>query len=221
MAVFVAALLAGGQAAAQAKLELAKKEVAPGAKVQVTFSAPATFESNAWVGIIPSEVAHGKEAVNDQHDLAYQYLQKRTSGVLTFTAPAKPGSYDVRMHDTDNNGAEVASATFTVGGGEGKVAAGPSLKLNKVAFTPGQQIRVTFATPAGYAQNAWVGIIPSNVAHGNEAVNDEHDLTYQHLNGRTSGTLTFSAPAKGKYDVRMHDTDNSGKEVASVTFEVK
>jgi hypothetical protein len=33
---------------------------------------------------------------------------------LSFDAPEQPGSYDIRLHDTDGGGTEIASVTFTV-----------------------------------------------------------------------------------------------------------
>ena len=56
-------------------------------------------------------------------------------------------------------------------------------------------------------------------------INDENDLTYKHLKYKKyngGGSMTLKAPKKsGKYDVRMHNTDNKGYEVASVTITVK
>jgi len=98
----------------KATLSLDKAEYGPGEAITVTFKAPGSYPGNAWIGIIPSNIEHGSEATNDQHDLTYQYLQKRTAGTLTFTAPDQPGSYDFRMNDSDNNGREVYSVTFTV-----------------------------------------------------------------------------------------------------------
>ncbi len=99
---------------------------------------------------------------------------------------------------------------------------GPSLATDKDAYAPGETITVTFVAPAGLPENAWVGIIPSNIAHGDESQNDMYDLAYQYLNGMTTGTLVFSAPPiPGSYDVRMHDSDSGGKEIASVTFTVR
>ena len=97
-----------------AELKLEKSEFEPGEEIGVSFTAPGEWGSAAWVGIIPSNVPHGSEAKNDEHDIDYHYLDMRTSGVLIFTAPEEPGSYDFRMHDTDNNGNEITSVTFTV-----------------------------------------------------------------------------------------------------------
>ncbi len=101
-------------------------------------------------------------------------------------------------------------------------ASGRAVATDKSVYAPGETISVTFSTPTKLPDNAWIGIIPSNVPHGDEAQNDTYDLTYQYLNGMVSGTLAFTAPSTpGSYDVRMHDTDNNGKEIASVTFTVK
>ena len=98
----------------------------------------------------------------------------------------------------------------------------PSVSLNKDSFAPNEPVSVTFTAPANLPPDAWVGIIPSTVPHGDEATNDQYDLTYQYLNAMTSGVITLYAPnVPGAYDVRMHDTDNGGKEIASVSFTVQ
>ena len=198
-----------------------KLEFAPGESIALHFTAPPGLPTNAWIGIIPSDIPHGDESTNDQHDISYKYLDGMTSGTLTFTAPTTPGTYDFRMHDTDSGGVELKSATFTVvssGGGGG----GASLALSKTVFAPGESITVTFTAPSGLPTSAWVGIIPSSVSHGDESTNDMHDIAYQYLNGMTSGTLTFSAPDMiGTYDFRMNDNDSGGRELTSITFMVQ
>lgn len=185
----------------------------PGGTVVVHFDAASTFHDNAWVGVVPTEVPHGSEAENDRHELSYEYLRKRTSGTLKLPAPAQVGTYDVRMHDSDHNGREVASATFEVQPVTGRVW------LDKIEFATGESMKVHFEVPEGMSPRAWAGIIPSAVPHGDETTNDQHDLSYQYLTGRTEGTLSFSAPStEGSFDVRLHDSDSGGSEIASVTF---
>jgi hypothetical protein len=197
-------------------LQLDKTAFSPGEEIAVRFFVGEQVAQNAWIGIIPSTVPHGSEAVNDQNDLTYQYLNGKQGGTLRFNAPAVAGDYDFRMHDTDNDGKEIASVSFQVGGTTG------TLSIDKTDFGPGEEIAVSFTAGPGFADNAWIGIIPSSVPHGSEAENDQHDLTYQYLNGKQGGTLRFNAPAvAGDYDFRMHDTDNNGKEIASVSFQVK
>ncbi len=199
-------------------LWLDKTEFEPGEEILVHFSTSGTFANDAWLGIIPAEVPHGSEATNDQYDLAYEYLDGQAEGVLTFAAPSEPGLYDLRLHDTDSDGREVASVPFTVLGGPEKA----ELWLDKTRFAPGEEIQVHFTALATFSSGAWVGIIPSDVPHGSEATNDENDVDYDYLEGQVSGVLSFLAPMEpGSYDLRMQDSDSSdGQEVASVTFEV-
>jgi hypothetical protein len=202
-----------------ASLTISKRGYTPGESITVTFAAPVGLPTNAWVGIIPSSVPHGSEATNDQNDVAYKYLEGKTYGTLAFTAPTTPGAYDLRMNSSDNNGAELTYVSFTVSSGGAPSSA--SLRLSTYSFSPGGSIAVTFTAPAGLSTNAWVGIIPSWVAHGSEATNDGNDLAYQYLEGRISGTLYFSAPTiPGSYDFRMNSTDNNGIELTYVTFTV-
>lgn len=199
-----------------ATLSLDKTDFVTGQQIKLHFKSKAPFVSSAWVGIIPSHVPHGSETTNDQHDITYQRLNSQTEGTLTFTAPGKPGDYDFRLNDTDTNGNEVASVSFKVAQSEG------SLSVDKTEVSAGAPIQVTFKVPEGLAQNAWIGIIPSNIPHGSESQNDSHDVSYQYLKGKASGVLNFKAPNNpGKYDFRAHDTDSNGSEIASVSFTVK
>lgn len=98
-----------------ASVTLEETSFAPGAEVTVSYVVPEGYGSSAWVGVIPSSVPHGDESVNDQYDVAYQYLEEgSTEGTLTFTAPSEAGEYDFRVHDTDGGGNEVAYVRFTV-----------------------------------------------------------------------------------------------------------
>lgn len=108
-------LPASGSAARRApSLQLEKTIFSPREQLRVRFWASSRYASNAWVGIVPSRIPHGSESRNDRHDLAFFYLKKRTAGTLVFSAPRKPGNYDLRMHDTDSMGREVAYISFVV-----------------------------------------------------------------------------------------------------------
>ena len=183
--------------------------------VTVEFSGADGYPRTAWIGVIPSSVAHGDESLNDRNDVDYRYLEARSSGTLTFKAPAKPGAWDVRLND--GQGHEVAHAAFEVMRPDYGRA---KLELSSSAFDPGAKIEVRFTAPDGLASNAWIGLLPASVPHGDEALNDRNDLAYQYFRA-SSGTLSFTAPEKGgAYDFRMHSGD-PGEEIASVAFTVK
>ncbi|NNE28675.1 MAG: FecR domain-containing protein [Saprospiraceae bacterium] len=203
-----------------ATMNLDKTSFEPGEMINVHFKAPGTFPNNAWIGIIPSSIPHGSEEENEKHDVAYQYLDKRTSGTFSFRAPAIEGNYDFRMHNTSSNGKEVTHVSFTVRKSI-DLNSVPTIRLDKTSFQPGEMINVHFTAPGSFPNNAWIGIIPSSIPHGSEEENEKHDVAYQYLNKRTSGTFSFRAPAiEGRYDFRMHNTSSNGKEVTHVSFRV-
>jgi hypothetical protein len=196
-------------------LVLDKESYLTAEPITVRFTAPADYSPDAWVGLIPSDVPHGEESVNDQYDITYYYLAGNTEGEIEFEAPKQPGYYDIRMNDNDSGGKEVASATFEV------VDREPSLTLEKTEFEPGEMMIVSFTASSGYGNDAWVGIVRSDVPHGDEVVNDQNNLGWLYLNGQVLGLLTFNAPEEpGEYDLRMHNTDVNGVEVACISFSV-
>ncbi|WP_338760635.1 hypothetical protein WAF17_13970 [Bernardetia sp. ABR2-2B] len=96
------------------ELTLEKTSFKVGEAVNVTFNVDKKLDNKPWVGIIPSEIAHGDEDKNDQHDVAYKYFDNQENGTLNFTAPNKAGKYDFRMHSTDSKGVEIVSLSFEV-----------------------------------------------------------------------------------------------------------
>ncbi|MEN8120203.1 MAG: hypothetical protein ABFS35_07645 [Bacteroidota bacterium] len=97
-------------------VKINKDTYAPGEIIKIEYTADPNWNESAWIGIIPSSVAHGKEAENDANDIYYEYLKNSDKGTLEFLAPTEPGKYDIRMHDTDDaeTGLEISSVTFTV-----------------------------------------------------------------------------------------------------------
>jgi fibronectin type 3 domain-containing protein len=83
------------QAALTYGLSASPTSAAPGATVTVNWTAPAGHSTSDWIGLF---------AVGSPNSsyLAYQYTTSATSGAVSFTAPATPGSYEFRF--LPNNG---------------------------------------------------------------------------------------------------------------------
>jgi outer membrane protein OmpA-like peptidoglycan-associated protein len=198
-------------------LKLKQTTFNPGDDIDLEFSIAVALPKTAWIGIIPSDVPHGEANVNDQHDIAYQYVGEKNSGSLRFQAPEKAGSYDFRLNDSSSNGREISSVSFQVG----SVKLEGTLKIAKDIYAPGEEIEVEFTAPESLSRTAWVGMIPSNIPHGKEEVNDQHDIQYNYLEKKGAGTLHFVAPPEaGSYDFRMNSSDSDGVEITSATFRV-
>jgi hypothetical protein len=58
---------------------------------------------------------------------------------------------------------------------------------------PGTPVTVQFSAQPKIPEQAWIGLIPSRIPHGDEVVNDANDVDYHYLEGRTQGDLTFHA----------------------------
>lgn len=97
----------------------------------------------------------------------------------------------------------------------------PELTLNAEYYLPGDEILVTYKVPAEFEDDAWVGLIPSEVEHGDEEVCDEFDLDFHLIGDEKEAEVSFYAPEElGMYDIRLFDSDFEGKEIRSVSFEV-
>ena len=89
----------------------------------------------------------------------------------------------------------------------------------KSTYTIDEGINFSFTAPK-LPDDAWIGIVPVAIPHGDEAVNDSHDISYAHLRGRTKGDITLPNPGLGTWTLRLHNTDNNGRELTHVVFEV-
>lgn len=207
------------------RLTTDKASYATGEAITVSFNLDpeSARDPHAWIGLLPADVPHGNSEQNDKFDLAYQYLNGNNSGTLTFHAPDDPGDYDLRMHNAEAGGQELASVAFKVTGPV-KPLVGNAIRLNKSRFAPAEPITITVSIKAEdkLDETAWVGIVPSAVEHGSEPINDQHNLGYKYLGKSLYGQTTLPAPnAPGFYDLRLNNSDTDGKELAFVTFVVE
>ncbi|MDA3837951.1 MAG: hypothetical protein PF574_03105 [Candidatus Delongbacteria bacterium] len=205
-------------------LSLDKNVYFPNEEIKVTFKVMNHFATSAWVGVLPVDCPHGSEKVNDENDISYKrlkYKKYEKGGTMILKAPKKLGNYDIRLNDTDSDGKEMAYVPFTVTTRSDKI----SLSTSKKTYFPNEEIKIDFKVHPAFAASAWIGIVPNDCPHGSEKVNDENDISYKRLKYKKyngGGSMTLKAPKNsGTYDVRMHNTDSDGYEVASVTITVK
>lgn len=98
-----------------------------------------------------------------------------------------------------------------------------SITLTKATYQPEEAIEIRLVVNTPLADDAWVGIVPSDTPHGSELENDAVDISYTYINNLSDeGTLTLYAPVDaGQYDVRLFNTDASdGVELASISIAV-
>jgi hypothetical protein len=192
-----------------------------GTLVQVAFTAPSGYTSDAWVGLMSSEVPHGSALENAGQTIDHRYLEGVNQGVLEFAAPMMLGSYDLRMFSGGTDGVETAVTSFTVSDTGMDHVLQTEMRLDHRNYLAGESIEVFFTASPDTTESAWIGIVPSGIGHGSEAVNDQEALEKQYLQGREAGILIFTAPDYfAEYDLRFNDSDEDGSEVYYLTFRV-
>jgi hypothetical protein len=75
---------------------------------------------------------------------------------------------------SDAKGFEIAAQK--VAGSVGISDKPGSIKLDKKVYSPLEEIKVTFTADKDYADDAWLGTVPSKVAHDNEAESDRFHI---------------------------------------------
>ena len=176
---------------------------------------------DAWVGIYPVSA--------DDQDHGGRWSWLRDIDVNDATLPGQPaGKWSIRVfkdggyilkHRLDFEIYSPHHQPSTPTSSEGIVAGNTTITTSKSTYTIDEGIDFSF-TASKLPDDAWIGIVPVAIPHGDEAVNDRHDTSYEYLGGRTKGDITLPNPGLGTWTLRLHDTDNNGRELTHVVFEV-
>lgn len=96
------------------------------------------------------------------------------------------------------------------------------LSLTRREYEPGWWIYVSLnLPPEGLPEDAWIGVVPAAVPHGDVGVNDEYDTDYKWLNGQTAGFLELEVPSEpGDYTLRLNEHEDKGRELDHIAFRV-
>lgn len=129
-------------------LKLPGTNFKPGEEITIEFISLPCYDEDAWIGIIPSETEHGNKIENQQYKISYKHLGKKTKGSLQFIAPDKPGSYDFRMINAEDNGNEVASVTFKIVAEPETVKYKYLIAVDKLKYLPGENMTLRAMIPA-------------------------------------------------------------------------
>ena len=101
-------------------------------------------------------------------------------------------TYKVKARDKCSNHNETGYS----GEASATTLTGPALWTSKAVYAPNEDIVVNFVDAAGNEED-WIGLSV-------DGTSDESYLTYQYLNGSTSGSKTFSGRAgEGAYEARL------------------
>ncbi len=90
------------------------------------------------------------------------------------------------------------------------------LKTNKAKYEDGYEIVVTIKWTGTPSEDAWLGLFPADVPHGDEKINDGAYLTWTPLSNVEENKVTLYAwpEESGEYTIRVFENDDGGAEVA-------
>ena len=204
------------QSAIADSLSTDKQIYSRGEPISAHFTASASY-SSAWVGLIPSSIPHSSDDESDKYDLAYKWVDGKSSGTMVFNAPADLGNFDLRMFNSNNNGPETAYTTFSVQVADNVHLSAPT-SVNR-----GSNFRVDYTSGSWLYPDAWIGVLPGSLPDNMRADEaDKHDLNYAWIEDINNGDFTLKAPDNlGSFTVRAFDADGGGYQVASVKLNVK
>ena len=195
-------------------------ESKPGQPVRFRMNNPPKGR-DAWVGIYPAstgDLDHGDRwSWLRDIDVNNATLPGQSAGNWSIRV-FKDGGYKLQNRvDFEIHSPHQQPSASTLS--EGTVAGNATITTAKSTYTIDEGIDFSFTAPK-LPNDAWIGIVPVAIPHGDEAVNDSHDISYAHLGGRTNGDITLPNPGLGTWTLRLHDTDNNGRELTHVVFEV-
>ncbi len=95
----------------QTSLKLDRDVYQAGETIHLRYTTDSRADSaNALVKLVPSVAPHGSARINDAHAMEWHYTQE-SQGILSFTAPNRPGTYELRFFLDDP---EIMATSFTV-----------------------------------------------------------------------------------------------------------
>ena len=200
-------------AEARATLALDKSEYEPGSPITVTF-AGMSGSTQDYVSTAPAG------SPNSTY-MQYTYVNAALEGTATLTAPAQPGTYEVRAFFREDETILRASVPFTVSGGtieptpgELTDAARATLSLDQATYAPGESVKVTYSDMYGDRQD-YVAISAAGTPNSSY-------LQYVYTEAKREGTATLTAPTTpGTYEVRAFFKEDETILRASVPFTVE
>jgi hypothetical protein len=225
LTIIIIVIISKSKAAAMQDSEGEKESIEiiesnPGQPVRFRINDPPKG-GDAWVGIYPASTS------DQDHGDRWRWL--RDIDVNSATLPGQSaGKWSIRVfkdggyklkHRLDFEISTSPQHPARPTSSEGIVAGNATITTSKSTYTIDEGIDFSFTAPK-LPDDAWIGIVPVAIPHGDEAVNDSHDTSYAHLGGRTNGNITLPNPGLGTWTLRLHDTDNNGRELTHVVFEV-
>ncbi len=195
------------------ELILYQSTFSPGESIMLEFKAPDNFSGRVDLTTSVSDssekaakAAISREAIGIDASAgtidSIESISTVTS--IPFLAPADEGYYALRMYD--DSGAELVTLSIEV--------ATPSISASATTISTCDRVGVNYSGAPGL-EGGWVGLYSAGSS-------DSDPISKKSLEGKSSGSLTFSMPsAAGTYEFRMFQDGSQASIAASESLEVK
>jgi acyl-CoA thioesterase I len=176
--------------------------------IAVTWTAATNRSSTEdWVGLY-------RVGASDRQFISWQYIPDgQGSGTLTFPRQAA-GQYEARMFVNDGYERVGVSQRFQITAASGPDNPGTGDGTYQVTITPaqlevGQTVEARWQVTAGNAgARDWVGLYRTDAT-------DRQFISWQYVSSRTSGSVTFTPPSPGRYEIRYFKNNGYTKVATS------
>ncbi|EAY25042.1 fibronectin type III domain-containing protein [Microscilla marina] len=179
--------------------------------INITFANTPGIEKD-WLGIYREGDVPGREEL-----FTYKYFDGATQGTTTIDGtegnegapnqlPIQAGRYFIVMF-TDDSYTEVSNRVYFEVSAADPTDPVASIRLNKAAYAPDENIVVTYANGLGNAKD-WVGIYKKGDTPGTQ-----YATQWKYVSG-TDGVLDFKVSNEGEYFAAFFE-NNGYKEIAS------
>lgn len=174
--------------------------------------------------LVPKHIAHGDyQTIWENADSILNIEDFNANGLYgsdgSWQMPSAFWNYEVRVFD-DRQSETKTELAFIPLAAETEVKIGEliqlktasalkvnGLTLDKTEYTVGDNTEITGKLDAkDFGDEAWIGIVPSGVPHGDDERNDTYDTDYDYLSTLENGKFALTIPeSAGTYDLRIND----------------
>lgn len=192
---------------------------------------------NAIVLLVPRHTVHGDYQNAWENAVAIVNIEDFDADGLygadgSFGMPYDFWNYEARVYD-DRQAQAPREIAFVPLAAMGEIVVGELVVLesgralkvkaitpDKTEFTAdGAEDMTGVIDASGWGEEAWIGVVPSGVPHGDDERNDCYDESFEYLSVLNEGGFALFVPSTpGYYDLRVSDGD---VEIAYLTFVIK
>jgi hypothetical protein len=183
-----------------------------------------------WIGMVPAALMSSDAKTNREQ--AVMSMEGDVSATEAVLLPLQAGRFRLRLFSQPDNSSTLIAETppFTVeqpafsevGAPPAPYVTIPAPDNATIAIQQDFPLLAHFAIPEDCPTSVWIGVVPVGTASRDLSENMKANVSYEHVQGKSSGDFVWVASVPGTYVIRLFPADNSAcfSTVESAAFEV-